>query len=108
MGAWVVAVVARRPRWIPLSGMATHSPVGLPQPLQLLQRADGAWHRPIREARFPIGVGHLADIDVASPIQRQAVRGNEPAGLQSGTIRSTKAGNQRALRINNRKARAQV
>src|SRR5581483_12216033 len=45
--------------------------------LELLQRADEARHRLVGEARFPVGVGHLADIDVAARIAGEAVRRDE-------------------------------
>src|SRR5204863_8864531 len=76
--------------------------------LQLLQGADGARHRLVGEAGLPVGVGDLADVDVAFGIERQAVRGDELAGLEPGALLAAEPGDQLALAVHDGKARAQV
>src|SRR5262245_1960790 len=76
--------------------------------LQLLQRAQRSRHRLVREARAPIGVGDLADINVAPRIQSEAMRGEKLAGLEPGAILAAEAGDQLALGVDDGEARAQV
>src|SRR5436190_11814484 len=76
--------------------------------LQLLQGADRARHRLVGEAGLPVGVGDLADVDVAFGIERQAVRGDELAGLGPGALLAAEPGDQLALAVDDGKARAQV
>jgi hypothetical protein len=53
---------------------------------QLLQAANNRGHRRVRKAGFPIGNADLADINIASGIERDAVRGEEPSGLETGAV----------------------
>src|SRR2546421_11562706 len=75
--------------------------------LQLLQGADRARHRLVGEARLPVGVGDLADVDVAFGVERQAVRGDELAGLEPGALLAAEPGDQPAFGVDDGKTRAQ-
>src|SRR5262245_7889144 len=80
----------------------------LTHPFELLQRTDRLGLRRVREAGFPVRVGDLADVNVTLGIERQPVRGQELAGLESRPILATQTRQQFALRINDRQARTQV
>src|ERR1700730_10660125 len=62
------------------------SPAPSPHLLQLLQGADGAGHWLVGEARLPVGVGDLADVDVALGIECEAVRRDELAGFEPSAL----------------------
>src|SRR4029077_6318015 len=56
------------------------------QLLQAAMPANLGRHLGIGKARVPIGDADLADIDVATRVQRDAVGGEEFAGLKSGAV----------------------
>src|SRR5262245_58556262 len=80
----------------------------LTQPLQLLQRTDGLGFRRLGETGLPVGVGDLANVDVALGVEGEPVRRQELAGFQPRSVLAAEAGHQLALGIDDRQARPEV
>src|SRR6266481_7038480 len=76
--------------------------------LQLLQAANDRRHRRIRKAGLPVGDADLAEIDVALRIQRNAVRCEEFAGLEAGTILAAEPRDALSPGVDNGQAGAQI
>src|SRR4051812_18986404 len=77
---------------------------------QLLQAAcqpDPRRHRHIGKAGLPISDADFADVYVANRVQRDAVRRQEFAGLEAGTI-VAQPGDALALGVDDGQARAEV
>src|SRR3984885_16110737 len=76
--------------------------------LQLLQAANHRGHRRIRKAGLPVGDADFADIDVAFGIERDAMRRQELAGLEAGTVFAAEPRDALALEVDEGQARAQI
>src|ERR1700687_1954334 len=75
---------------------------------QFLKTANHRRHWRIREAGLPVGDADFADIDVALRIQRDAVRREEFAGLEAGTVLAAEPGDALSLGVDDAQARAQI
>src|SRR4029077_2442314 len=78
------------------------------QLLQAAMPANLGRHLGIGKARVPIGDADLADIDVATRVQRDAVGGEEFAGLKSGAVLAAESRDALALRIDDGQARTEI
>src|SRR5262249_40138130 len=78
---------------------------------QLLQAAALAhfrWHWRLWKARLPVGDADLADIDVASRVERQPVRRQEFSSLDAWAMLAAAPRNAFALGIHDGQARAEI
>src|ERR1700733_14615087 len=78
---------------------------------QLLQAAGDLQfrrHRRLRKTGLPVGDADLADIDVAFRIQREAVRGEEFAGLETRTVLAAEPGDPLSLGVDDGEARTEI
>src|ERR1700710_2846176 len=80
-------------------------------PLKLLQAARHRylrWHRRIRKTGFPVGDADFADIDVATRVQRDAVRRQEFSGLDAGAVLAAKPRDAFSLSVHDAEARPEI
>src|SRR6266705_588184 len=73
--------------------------LNLLQLLQTARHADFRRHLGVRKAGLPVGDADLAEIDVAFGIQRNAVGGEEFAGLDPRAVLAAEPGDALALGI---------
>src|SRR4029077_16316516 len=66
---------------------------------ELLQAAHHLRHRSLGKARLPVGDADLAEIDVALRIERNAVRREELADVESGTVLAAEPRDAFAFRV---------
>src|ERR1044072_5959935 len=81
------------------------------KPLQFLhatRRCPFRGHRRVGKAGLPVGDADLADVDIALRIQRDAVRREEFAAFQSGTVLTAEPRDALALSVHDREARPEV
>src|SRR5216684_8211605 len=76
--------------------------------LELLQRAQELRHRHVGMSAGPVGVAHLADIDVALAVDGEPVRRQEAAGLLPRAVLAAQPRDQAALLVDDREARTDV
>src|SRR5258708_26819657 len=76
--------------------------------LELLQGAQELRHRHAGVGAGPVGVAHLADIDVALAVDGEAVRRQEAAGLLAGTMLAAQPRDQPALLVDDAEPRANL
>src|SRR5450759_1012722 len=85
-----------------------HDGLDLLQLLQTAGYADHRGHRRIRKTGLPVGDADLADIDVALGIQRDAVRREEFAALEAGTVLAAELRDALSLGIDDAQARTEI
>ena len=83
-------------------------PIGRSDLLQLLQAANHSRHRRFRKAGLPVGDADFADIDVAFRIQRDAVRREKFAGIETGAVFTAEARDPISLAVEDAQARAEI
>src|SRR5829696_8475268 len=76
--------------------------------LELLQRPQVLRYRHAGMGAAPVGVAHLADIDVALAVDGQAMRRQELAGFLAGPVLAAQAGDQAALLVDDGEAGTDV